>query len=105
MTEYKIQRWDVLLIGNKRVPAIYIVPDIDFMNFIRDHDYNVVAVINGTKMDYDNNKIQGVVNQSSYFPNCRPNFYAKNRYYIITLGSSWLGYPDENNMGFLQLII
>jgi hypothetical protein len=101
MTEYKIQRWDVLLIDNKRVPAVYIIPDVDFINFIKENN-NIIALINNTKMAYDNNKMQAVVNQSSYYPNCRPNFYDKNGYYIITLGSCWLGYPDKNNLGTIK---
>ena len=99
MTEYLIQRWDVLLINDKRVPAIYIKPDVDFMNFIKEHNYNVFANITGTDMDYDNKMIDGIVNQSSYMPNCRPNFYEKYGLYIITLGSAWLGYPGQNKLG------
>jgi hypothetical protein len=99
MTEYEIKRWDVLLINNKRVPAIYIEPDLDFINFIREHNYNVISIINGTGMAYDNQEITGSVNQSSYYPNCRPNFYSKTGLYVITLGSCWLGYPSYDKLG------
>lgn len=99
MKKYKIERFDVLLIDNKRVPAIYIKPDIDFLNFIGDNNYTLVSLITDTGLDYDNKKIVGFVNQSSYFPNCRPNFYEKTGLYIITLDSSWLGYPKVDNLG------
>ena len=65
MTEYLIQRWDVLLINDKRVPAIYIKPDVDFMNFIKEHNYNVFANITGTDMDYDNKMIVGDLKKNS----------------------------------------
>ena len=99
MKQYNIERFDVLLIGDQRVPAIYIKPDLDFMNFIKENNYTLITVLNGTGLDYDNKKIIGVVNQSSYYPNCRPNFFAENGLYIITLNSCWLGYPKPDKLG------
>jgi hypothetical protein len=102
MTEYKIERWDVLLINNKRVPAIYIKPDLNFMNFVKDHNYDIISIISGTGTEYDNKKINGFVNQSSYWPNCRPNFYSNSGLYIITLDSSWSGYPSFEKLGTVK---
>lgn len=103
MTEYEIKRWDVLLINDKRVPAIYIEPDLDFLNFIKDHN-NILCIINGTRMDYDNKNINCTVNKSSYYPNCRPNFYKETGLYIVTLGSSWLGYPLPDKLGKIKFL-
>lgn len=99
MTQYKIERWDAIFDNNKRVPAIYIKPDINFMNLIAKN--NIISVnINNTKTHYDNKVFTGVVNQSSYFPNCRPNFYAQTGLYIITLQNApWIGYPTPDSLG------
>jgi len=94
MPNYEIKRWDVILVNDKRVPIIYIKPDIQFMNLIRKNNYNVICVIHGTRTVYDNNKIYGVVNESMYVPNCRPNFFNETGLYVITLDSSWNGYPS-----------
>jgi len=99
MKKYNIERFDVLLISDQRVPAIYIKPDLDFMNFIKDNNYTLIALIDDTGLDYDKKKIIGVVNQSSCFPNSRPNFYEKDGLYIITLNSSWIGYPKPDKLG------
>jgi hypothetical protein len=103
MTQYKIERWDAILDNDVRVPAIYIKPDIHFMNLISKN--NVIYVdINNTKTHYDHKRFVGLANQSSYFPNCRPNFYAQTGLFIITLTDSpWIGYPDPNNLGIAKL--
>ena len=102
MTQYKIERWDGILVDDIRVPAIYIKPDVTFLEFISKNYNTVVAVINNTNTQYDNKKLVGTVNQSSYYPNCRPNFYAQTGLYIITLDSSWLGYPQPDKLGTVQ---
>ena len=99
MSDYQILMWDVILVNNHRTPIIYIKPDLAFIEFIRKNDYRVVVVINGTGMVYDGQKIVGDVNLSSMVPNCRPNFFAETGLYVITLHSSWNGYPTETNLG------
>ena len=103
MLNYEIKRWDVILVNDKRIPIIYIKPDIEFMNLIRKNNYNVICFIHGTRTVYDNNKIYGVVNESMYVPNCRPNFFNETGLYVITLDSSWNGYPPENMLGNVDL--
>ena len=56
MTHYKIERWDAILVNDERVPAIYIKPDITFLEFISKNSNAVVAAINNTKTNYDNKK-------------------------------------------------
>ena len=102
MTHYKIERWDAILVDDIRVPAIYIKPDITFLEFISKNT-NIIAAINNTNTNYDNKKFCGIVNQSSYYPNCRPNFYAQNGLYIITLQDApWIGYPKPSSLGTVQ---
>jgi hypothetical protein len=99
MSEYKIERWDVILLDNHRVPVIYIKPDLEFVEFIRKNDYNIVAEINHTGTVYDMKKINAIVDQSAYNLNCRPNFFTDTGYYVITLNSSWNGYPKPDKLG------
>ena len=99
MTEYKIERWDVILENNHRVPIIYVKPDLGFVEFTRKNNNVVVLEIKNTNTIYDNKKIVGKVNLSSSVPNCRPNFFAYTGYYVITLDSSWNGYPTPDNLG------
>jgi hypothetical protein len=102
MTEYKIERWDVLLVNDHRVPAIYIKPDLDFLNLAKKNNNYLTSVINGTKLSYDGQQITGVVNQSGSYPNCRPNFFKEEGLYIFTLNSSWLGYPAPDSLGTVK---
>ena len=103
MTQYKIERWDGILVNNERVPAIYIKPDITFLKFISKNSNAVVANINNTQTNYDNKKFVGIVNQSSYYPNCRPNFFEQSgNLYIITLQAPWIGYPNPKNLGTVK---
>ena len=99
MSEYKIERWDVILVNNHRLPVIYIKPDLEFVEFIRKNNYSIIAQINHTGMVYDMKKIDATVDQSLYNLNCRPNFFTDTGYYIITLNSSWNGYPAPNRLG------
>jgi hypothetical protein len=39
MLKYKIKRWDVILINNKRFPIIYIKPDIEFIKLMHQNTY------------------------------------------------------------------
>jgi hypothetical protein len=102
MSKYEIIRWDVILVNDQRQPIIYVKPDLTFMNFIKQSKYNVVCLITDTNTIYDNQKIHGVVNQSSYVPSCRPNFFNDTGLYVIVLNSSWDGYPSPNKLGSVQ---
>ena len=99
MSEYNIERWDVILVNNHRVPVIYIIPDLDFIEFVRKNDYKLFAQIKDTGMVYDNKIIPGIVDQSAFVQNCRPNFYNNTGLYVITLESSWNGYPEFYKLG------
>lgn len=104
MSEYKINRWDVVLFGNSntRVPMIYIKPDLTFINFIKENNSAVVCEISGTGTVYDGKKIPGMVYESSYIPSCRPNFFNKTGYYVITLWANWYGYPEPDKEGVVK---
>ena len=86
-----------------KTPMIYINPDPAFMTFVRANNFKVYVNIKGTGMKYDTSIIPGVVNQSSIIPNCRPNFFNKNGYYIITLDCGWYGYPDPDRLGYVSI--
>lgn len=102
MSKYEIKRWDVILVNGHRQPIIYVKPDLIFMNFIKESKYNVVCVITETDMVYDNQKIHGIVSESSFVPSCRPNFFNDTGLYVIVLNSSWNGYPVTNKLGSVQ---
>lgn len=101
MSQYKIERWDVVMFNNSltKVPMIYIKPDITFLEFARNNNFSVACEISGTKTVYDGKIIPGVVDKSCYVPSCRPNFCEKTGLYVITLWSNWYGYPDPDNLG------
>ena len=60
MTHYKIERWDAILVNDERVPAIYIKPDITFLEFISKNSNSVVASINNTKTNFCLSLLQSI---------------------------------------------
>jgi len=99
MSNYEIKRWDVVLSNNRKVPMIYIKPDLTFVDFVRSNNFVIVCEINDTGTIYDGKKIYGIVSKSSISPNCRPNFYNKTGLYVVTLMANWYGYPEPNKTG------
>jgi hypothetical protein len=101
MTNYSIKRWDVVMFNNSitKVPMIYIKPDIAFLKFVRENSFAVMVTVNGTGTIYDGKQIPGVVDKSCYVPNCRPNYFEKTGYYIVTLYADWYGYPHPEQLG------
>lgn len=97
---YSIIRWDVLSSDNiNKAPAIYVKPDLAFMEFVRANNFSIMCKIDGTDGPYDGKLCVGIVNKSSQVPNCRPNFFAQTGDFIITLNLEWLGYPSPNKLG------
>jgi len=104
MSKYEIKRWDVVMFDNSitKVPMIYVKPDLTFLEFIKSNNYAVMCEIEGTGTVYDGKKIPGVVDKSCFVPNCRPNFFDKTGYYVITLHASWYGYPEPHKLGLVS---
>lgn len=102
MSEYKIMRWDVIAESRNKVPIIYIKPDITFLEFVRANSFTVLCEISGTNTKYDNKQISGVVDKSSFIPNCHPNFSDKTGWYVVTLETNWHGYPNVGNEGIVK---
>ena len=94
MLKYKILRWDPVLFGNnnRQVPLITIKPDEKFLTFVRANNFEVSCeiTVNGVTR-----KVDGIVNSSAVVPNCRPNYFTKTGYYVITLNKLWQGYPKS----------
>ena len=99
MTQYKIERWDAILLNGVRVPAIYIKPDISFLEFISINNNTINTIIHNTDTSYDDKKYTAVINSSAYYPNCRLNFYEETGLYIIAFDSPWIGYPHPDKLG------
>ena len=102
MSNYSIMRWDAVISStnsNNYVPMIYIKPDKDFLQLIKRNKNVIKADISGTNMIYDLKPIAGIVSPSSLTPNCRPNYFDKTGYYVVTLVSNWYGYPDPQYLG------
>ena len=97
MTTYQIMRWDAVIPGNYTFPfpMIYIKPDANFLKHL-DDNFNLNVTIKNSKSTYDGKKILGVVDTSKNYPNYRPTFFSQTEYFVITLFSSWDGYPSEN---------
>jgi hypothetical protein len=99
---YEIKRWDPIMLGNNisQCPAIYIIPNTDFLLFARNNNFRAFCKINNSNTIYDGHLIRCTINKSSVVPNCRPNFFAESGLYIITLDTFWYGgYPSPNNLG------
>lgn len=101
MSLYKIERWDVVMFKNSssQVPLIYIKPDLTFLEFAQANNFAVMCEISDSGTEYDGKLIPGVVDKSCNIPNCRPNFFDKTGYYVITLNANWYGYPAPNKLG------
>lgn len=96
MSSYQIERWDVIMSNNNKVPMLYVKPDLTFLDFIKANNFSVVCEISNTNNNfYDKKRFNGVVNRSSNIPNCRPNFFEQTNLYVITLDSKWNGYPKD----------
>ena len=106
MSAYAIKRWDAVMFGNslRKVPMIYVEPDETFLEFARANQFSVLCEIHGTGTNYDYKphapvKLEGIVDTSSVVPSCRPNYFAKTGYYVVTLLAPWIGYPPGDRLG------
>ena len=106
MSQYEIKRWDVVMTGNNtfKSPIIYIKPDLDFLEFARSNNFAVMAVVEGTGLQYDGNQIPSVINTGCTTPNCRPNMSDATGYYVISLDSNWYGYPKNGQLGTVSFL-
>lgn len=109
MSAYAIKRWDAVMFGNslRKVPMIYVEPDETFLEFARANQFSVLCEIHGTGTNYDYKphapvKLEGIVDTSSVVPSCRPNYFAKTGYYVVTLLAPWIGYPPEDRLGYVK---
>lgn len=102
MSKYKIVRWDAILAQNglNKIPMIYIEPDIDFLEFAKNNDDQVIVKISDTNSIYDGKEILGSINRSSFMP----NFFNETKLYVVTLQCIWMGYPESlGNASFYGL--
>jgi hypothetical protein len=104
MTDYKIERWDVVMFGssNAKMPVIYFTPDSPFLEFAKSNNSAIVCTIKNTGTMYDGKLIPGVLDASCNIPNCRPNFCKQTGLYVVTLWSNWYGYPEPDNLGVVS---
>ena len=90
---YNILRWDSVEQNNKIVPMIYFRPDLNIVNLMKLNNNKIQIQVCNT--DYYNNTYNGVINQSSMIPNCRPNFYDASNLYVIILDTDFITYPTK----------
>jgi hypothetical protein len=93
MTEYKIERFDVILNGgtsNTKLPIIYIKRDSEFLEFAKKNNYIVGCKIKNSGI-YDNKVVVGLLNTNFLK---RPNFFNKTGLCVLTLLVKWNGYPE-----------
>lgn len=102
---FPIKRWDVILTGsydNKKIPMIYISPDIKLLEYAKKNNYAILCKISNTNTIYDNKLIPGVITTSCFTPNLRPNFCEETGLFVIKLLSNWYGYPNINHNGRVE---
>jgi len=106
MSKYEIKRWDIIMSGNStfKSPIVYIKPDLDFLEFARANNFALMAVIEGTGLQYDGNQIPAIVNKGCSLPNCRPNLSEATGEYVITLDSNSYGYPKNGQLGTVSFL-
>ena len=106
MSKYEIHRWDLVMTGNSTIktPIIYIKPDLDFLEFARENNFSVVALIKGTGLQYDGKQIPAIVNKGCSFPNCLPNLSDATGYYVINLDTKSYGYPKDGKLGTVSFL-
>ena len=94
---YNILGWNPMNTENvSTLASCYIKPDLKLLElFNRAPLNNVLLQISGTNSVYDNKKIFGVIDKSSDVPNCRQNFFNCTGLYVITMDSTWMGYPKK----------
>jgi hypothetical protein len=93
MTDYKINRWDAVILKTQTQPQpmVYItLNDNSLLGKV------VQVTISGTNSDYDNIKVDGLIQSSAYFPNYRPEFFKETGYSVVALAYDWNGYPSNN---------
>ena len=98
MSTYQIKRWDAVIFGNdnSQSPMFYVTPDMYLLEFFKANQYSVFCEVRGSGSVYDGMIIPGVVNQSAYTPNCRPNYFEDTNTYVVTLNMDFKGYPNRN---------
>lgn len=98
MTDYKIYRWDAVILGkqNQPQPMIYIKPNGTELDDKLGNIYSVS--ISETNSVYDKLEINGILSSSECFPNYRPDFFKQFGYYVIALDSYWNGYPSSSGI-------
>lgn len=92
MTNYKIYRWDPVLLGNlpQPQPMIYIKPE---GNELDDKLGKICDIqISDTQTGYDG-QMSGLFASSEVFPNYRPEFFKQFGYYVVVLETNWNEYP------------
>jgi hypothetical protein len=97
MSHYQIVRWDGILAKNgiNKQPIIFIMPDMDFLEFAKNNNYILSVEINGTNTIYDGKTVLGSVNNSCFMP----NFSAQTHLYVIVLDCIWNGLPNPDSLG------
>lgn len=98
MNTFNIDRWDSMLVDKNQhpIPVIYIKLSDKLSKLSTEFNNELTVVINNTNSIYDGKPMIGTINSSSHYPNYRPNFFNKNQYITISLGSQWHGYPPNN---------
>ena len=91
MSEYKIERFDVVMDEKWQKPMIYIKPDSELLEFSRKNNYSLLCEINNSGTNLDGKKIN--CDMGKYMVN-RPNFFKQNDLYTVTLSTEWCGYPS-----------
>jgi hypothetical protein len=96
MSDYKIYRWDAVILNNETQPKpmVYIKPKGDELDCMID---TIIEVKIGE------NTFDGFVKSSKNFPNYRPDFFSQTGYYVVVLNTYWNGYPREGGVVTLNL--
>ena len=100
MTEYKIERFDAIIVKGKTAsPMIYIKPDPELLEFFNKNKNVVACTINYTNTVYDGNIIPGIVNTDDYN---RPNFFRETGLITISLLTEFRSYPEYGSNGTIK---
>ena len=99
---YTIKRWNGLISGSgtNPQPVVYILPDINLINFATLNNNKLLVSISETGLPYDNQIVTAIFTPSNNaLYGCRDNFFKQTGLYTVILNNEWFGQPEGMNLG------
>jgi hypothetical protein len=103
MNQYKIIRWDSVMINSKKTPVIYIKPDSKLLEHASRNNNELTILISETGTEYDSHKLTSKLEKSNVISHNECDYFGRTGNYVLSLPSHWYGYPHPSNLGTLTI--